>query len=126
MNEPKYQWSKFSGPNRDEQYVVREDTFDDFKKAKEDILDEYFSSPVGVGTLRVAVDEAKATVATAPVSAAEVDEAPEVIPETRKCTKADCFDPGAYMKLREGARGKFYSHGIKLASGEWKNHNEQV
>lgn len=29
-----YQWSKFIGDNREEQIVVREDNFEDFKEAK--------------------------------------------------------------------------------------------
>lgn len=44
MNEPKYQWSKFAGQGKDEQYVVREDDFETFKEARKNILDTYFSA----------------------------------------------------------------------------------
>jgi hypothetical protein len=51
MNEPKYQWSKFGGPDRNEQYVVREDDFDVFKEARSKIMTEFFSSPINTSNI---------------------------------------------------------------------------
>lgn len=105
MNEPKYQWSKFVGPDRNEQVVFRTDSFEEFQEKcpHAAALFSSSSSPKPVETPE-------------PSPKLGSGAALKEVEQARTCPIHKVI-----MKQIDGPYGKFYSHGYKKDDGNWVN-----
>lgn len=101
---PRFQWSKFPEGNRDEQFVVRADDWQEFVDAKgkvEELLDA--SKPQAIEQTNA---EADAVLAEAS-DGGELTNCPE--------------HPSERVFWKDGKFGRFFSHGEKQPDGSWRN-----